>query len=577
MQTLVDTKGAESKPYYFPLLLAVIAAISYIRIFFLMDVFMDDHCWLQSIFTSNDIIDFLNTGFFELRRVPQGLALYPIWMLFKISDHAFFIVHLITIVIQIITPVVLYLFINKLFRKRILAFIIASILLIYPIDTTVLVITTMPYRLGLLISLISFYLTQRAFAEKTIWLYLIIAFLLSAISHIFLMESTIALEPARLFMIGFILYNRGYEKKKVILSSLKYWSPFLLLCIPVVLYKLFYKPYGIYEGTYSPDLLFFLNWKLHGQYLAMLLGGNWLYLLVKIKYLSYWSVISGSIVFFITYRFLKKSANKSSFSDLDQIDNFSLPKEKRDKFSFNMIIILGLMLLVPIVIMYEFASRKLGVGFDSRHGCLMQFGYAIIIGGFIYFISSKIIRIIKFKKQLFSLLFAALLGVGTFFINLNLDQYYKLWNLEKQFYTAFLDRFPALPDNADLMFDFQVKMPLGVQVVNYEAEHVINMLYAESNKPDEFRKHKVTQRYIYDYQKDYPLTFEEISHYGKDIYTPNELIVVRWKPGEFLVNSEIVKKYPNVVYKRLADKDTPALPPVSDYPLREKMNTFLGK
>ena len=60
---------------------------------------------------------------------------------------------------------------------------------------------------------------------------------------------------------------------------------------------------------------------------------------------------------------------------------------------------------------------------------------------------------------------APLLGIGSFFINLNLDQYFKIWKLEKQFYKAFLHRFPALPENADLMFDFQVKMPLGVKVV----------------------------------------------------------------------------------------------------------------
>ena len=577
MQTLGDTNKGESKSDYFPVFIGLIAAISYFRIFFLMNVFMDDHCWLQAVYLSNNITDYLNTGFFELRRVPQGLVLYPIWMLFKNTDHAFFIVHLIAIIIQISTPVILYLFIKNLFKNKITAFIIASVLIIYPIDTTVPVITIIPYRLGLLFSLISFYLTQRALAEKTKWLYLIIALLLSAISHVFFMESTITLEPARLFMIGFILHNKGYNKRKVIINSIKYWTPFFLLIIPIVLYKLLYKPYGIYGGIYSTDVLFFLNWKLHARYLAMLLGGNWFYLLVKIKYISYWSVLCGSIVFFITYRFLKKSANKSSFSDLDKIVNPALLKEKSDKYRIMIHIIFGLLLLVPVILMYEFASRTIGVGFDSRHGTLMQFGHALIIGSLIFFIINKLYNTLKYKKQFIALLMASLLALGAFFINLNLDQYFKIWDLEKQFYTTFLERFPALPKNTDFMFDFQVKMPLGVKVVSYEAEHVINILYAESKMPEEFRRHKVTERYVHFDQNIFQPKFEEISHYGKDFYDTKELIVIRWQPGEFLINHEIVKKYPQISYKYLADKDIPLLPTESTYPLREKMNSFFGK
>jgi len=206
----------------------------------------------------------------------------------------------------------------------------------------------------------------------------------------------------------------------------------------------------------------------------------------------------------------------------------------------------------------------------------MQFGHALIIGSLLCYILNIVFKFIQIKKIFIPFILASLLGIGTFFINLNLDQYFKLWNLEKQFYSAFLEKFPALPKDSDFMFDFQIKIPLGVEVVGYEAEHRINMLYAESKKPEEFRKHKVTQRYLHHVPKDLPPRFEGISHHGKDIYTPKELIVVRWKPGEFLVNSEIVEKYPDVVYKDIADKNFPVLPKILNYPLREKMNAFFG-
>ena len=40
------------------------------------------------------------------------------------------------------------------------------------------------------------------------------------------------------------------------------------------------------------------------------------------------------------------------------------------------------------------------------------------------------------------------------------------------------------------------------------------MIYAKSNNPDEFRMHKVTQRYVHHVPKELPPRFEEISHHG---------------------------------------------------------------
>lgn len=573
IQMSVDTKRMD---YYFPLLIALLAILSYIRLFFLNNVFWDDHCWLQSIYTSNDIFDFLNTGFIELRRVSQGIVLYLILILFKITNHAFVVLHLITISAQILTPVFLYLLINKLFQNRIAAFIIGSSLIIYPIDTTVPVLTILPYRLGLMFSVISFYLTYGALAEKIRWFYMIIALLLSGMSHYFLVEGTIALEPARLFMIGFVLNNKGYKRNEIIKNSLKYWLPFILLCIPVVIYKLLYKPYGIYVGTYSSDMLFILKWKRHLYYLAMLFGGNWVYLLVKAEYLSFWSVISGLIALFTTYFMLtKKYPDDPGFKEIGHV--LTCPETKSATTRINMIILLGLLLLLPIAIMYEYASRELGPGFNSRHGCIMQFGNALIIGGMVCVIVNKVLNNSKYKKQYIALSMAALLGLGVFFNNLNLDLYFKIWEQEKQFYGAFLKRFPTLPKKSDFMFDIQMSIPLGYRYVTYNAEFPINMLYAESTKPGEFRSHKVTDWYYFDHSKIDEPRYETLNHWGKDIFYTKELIVIRWQPGELLVNREIIKKYPSVDYKYMADKDVPLAPSVSIYPLREKMNAFLGK
>jgi len=580
MQTLTDTKSAKWEHYYFPLLIVLMAVLSYIRIFFLNNVYWDDHLYLQVIYTSNNISDFLNTGgWFQLRRVPQGIIIYLMLNLFKISNHAYIILHLITIATQIITPIFLYLLINKLYRNRIAAFIIGSSLIIYPLDTTVPVFTTLMYRFGLMFSVISFYLTRRAFADKIRWFYMIIALLISGVSHYFFVEATVALEPARLFLIGFILHNKGYKINEVINRALKYWSPFFLLCVPLVLYKLLYKPYGIYAGFYTSDILFFLRWKLHLRYLAMLFFGNWVYLLGRIEYLSCWSVISGLIALLIAYYMLRKRyEDESGLEELGHLFILPCPRGRSGKTRINMIIVLGLLLLVPVVIMHElFADTPLGVEYNTRRGCIMQFGNALIIGGLICIIINRSFTTLKHKKQYITLSVAALLGLGTFFNNLNIDRYFELWEQQKQFYTSFIERFPALPKKSTFIFDIQANMPLkGFHYAYYNAAYYINMLYAESKKPEKFREHKVAAWWFL--KKEYQIDtskYEMGSHWGNNVYDTRELIVIRWQPGEFLVNREIVNKYPHVHYKYMADKDIPIIPSESTYPLRGKMKPFL--
>jgi hypothetical protein len=141
-----------------------------------------------------------------------------------------------------------------------------------------------------------------------------------------------------------------------------------------------------------------------------------------------------------------------------------------------------------------------------------------------------------------------------------------------------MERFPALPEKSTFIFDIRPKIPLKhYWYAFYNVEYYINMLYAKSEKPEEFREHKVatwgwfvTEEYKIDTTK-----YEILSYWGKDIFDTTEFIVIRWQPGEFLVNREIVNNYPNVRYKDMADKDIPLIPSESTYPLRGKMKPFL--
>lgn len=284
-------------PDLFPLFIALIAVLSYGRILFLRDVFWDDNCWLLSVYASKDLGEFLNTGWTEMRRVSQGTFFYYLFALHKNTDYFYLIGQAINLATQIITPVFLYLLINNLFEKRrLLSSFIAVSFIIVPLDNTLPYFSAMNYRLGGMLGIISFYLTERALAkDASHWTPFIAAVLASIASHYIFIETSIAYEPARLLMIGYILSKKGVKGKSLMKRSFMYWSPFLLLCIPLVVYKLTYKQYGIYAGLYKTDMLFFLKWKEHIKVAVMLLLYQWKFSLQSISDVKVWSLALGML------------------------------------------------------------------------------------------------------------------------------------------------------------------------------------------------------------------------------------------------------------------------------------------
>ena len=141
--------------------------------------------------------------------------------------------------------------------------------------------------------------------------YYLTAFLVSGFSHYFLMEATVFFEPARLFVIGYIFYKKDFPGKDVVKKTLTYWSPFLFICIPLIAYKLMFKPYGIYSGKYETDIFFFLNWKEHAKLVGTFLFFQWAILLWYINGVKIWSVLFGIFATSVGFLSLKKFSSKT--------------------------------------------------------------------------------------------------------------------------------------------------------------------------------------------------------------------------------------------------------------------------
>lgn len=562
----------------FSLIIISLALLSYARILLLLNVFEDDNAWLLSVYASSNLSEFLNTGWIELRRIPQGVFLYYFLGAHRLFDNPYILWQSLNLLIQVASPLLLYYFLNNLIKNKYLAFLSACSFIVYPIDTTLPVFSNIYYRIGIMLTIISFYLTERGLSKDIRWVFLFISFLLSGISHYILIEGTIALEPARLFFIGYIFYNKGIGSKDLIKKTLIVWLPFLLLCIPLIIYKLIFKPYGIYADMYKTDISFLLNLQMYKELTKMLLFGNWKVLFLKyLSHLTTWSILSGVFTVIIVIYIIRRSkvSGKLNLKIANQV-NFNEWADSRSRVLI--FVFFGIVLLIPPVIMYGLAGRVPSFGPNSRHGVILQMGYAITLGSILYAIYRKASK--GSGLLVVNLFIAIFFALGVFFNNINLDIYFNAWEKQKDFWQAFTKRFPTLPEKTNFFLVVGPHRPMDHLNIDtyYDLEFVINMLYTKSKDPKRFRNYNVIAvdelESLEGHVEKSNKVFKRSSHWGEDVFDLKEIVVIYYSKNKLLVNHEVIEQYPDITYRILADKDFPELPESASYPLRKKLSGF---
>ncbi|MEW6601372.1 MAG: hypothetical protein AB1499_10425 [Nitrospirota bacterium] len=543
----------------------------------LHDVTWDDNCWLLSCYFTDNLHDFLDTGFYELRRVPMGVLYYYYYSLHKLTDHAHLIWNSFNMIIQVLSPLILYGFIsNTLKGQKLLAFLIAAGFIICPIDMTLPYYANINYRLGTLFCILSFYLTERALAGKTSWPLLLASMAAFAFPLYFLLETSLTLEPARLLLIGYVLSEKYPDRRTLFKKALGFWIPFVLICVPLIIYRLTNKPYGIYSSTYTMDPYFFMNIKMHAKVVRHFLFYNWVIYAGHIRDTALWSVVAGVITTIITLVYSDRfpgtdndvaSPSRSGFKER-WAGNW---KSVRHVFVF------GLMLIVPPVMMYEFSGRVPATGMEGRHGTILLFGYSTAFGSLLYCLYRTLLPAGKNTAKALVILF---LGLGVFFNNVNLDLYKTGEEYQKGFWKAFTSRFPSLPEKGSFLIDANAGSPFYNADLEayYELEFPLNMLYARSMSHDEFlnyRVYAISEGIRDEWKRASSITFQRYSHAGKDAFTSEEMLFIHYRDGELLVNREILDKYPDVPYSMWLDKDPPeSSGKIPAYPLRYRLKGF---
>lgn len=575
-----------------PLVLAAFALLSYGRVWLLHDGIWDDNTWLFSRYATGSLREFLETGFVELRRESQGAFLYSLLSLYRSTDWFYPLLHSINLTVQILAPILLYHLVRNLWpNNAALAMFIALSLIAFPLDHTLPYISAINYRLSLLLSLFSLFCTERALATGRLRpTPLVLALLSGGISSYVFLEAGIALEPARLLIVWHVLSRTPFPHLASLGPATISWSPFALLAIPLVYFKLRYKPYGLYEGMYPGDPLFFLDLGYVWDSLRQIYVFERMELKRAVTLDSAWATVLAAcavVLVFITIMKAERSPRSGELL-LDAAARPILTSALGAAWSSSWAsLVFGLVLFIPPASLFLYAHLPFAGEQHNTHAALLQLGSSFILGTglwLLYRTGSHLQR-----PRLLALCLSLVLAGGVFINNKYLDLYFHSWQEQSRFLDLFLQRFPGLPDKAAFFFDVRDSAYFSDLRNSADFEFFLNLSYATSTAPEKFHRYHAYSMEQYRPYRVYPP--EEFSkdlmrrrwpppgqaviinptHWGTDVFHAADFIVVRYRDNELLVNREILRRYPDIEYKLWLDKDFPLLPAPAQYVFRKKL------
>jgi hypothetical protein len=530
----------------------------------LRDVYADDNCWLFAVYLTNNLSEFLATGFTEMRREPLGVFLYVFFLPFRLLDNPYPVWHTVSLAIQVATPLILYRLLRDLCSDAWLAAFVASVLILVPLDHVVPYLSSINYRLGLLFGLSSLLLTDLAVRNSRWTWRLPLALLCTAFACYVFMEATIAFEAVRLLILWHRLRRKEQSVAELLRMATAWWGPFLLLCVPLVAYKLLFKPYGVYTGIYATGFSHFFDRGVLEEAYKPFVGWLWVIILRMLRSNAHWTtvllgVFAGILVLAATLRVTQEIRTTAP--------------ARSTKFSLSMLVLFGFFILLPVVFIFFFAGRPPKLGTESTHATLMQPGYAALVGSIAYGAYRLALAFGRIGGFLASAVLATFAGLGVYFTNLNLDLFREASNQQQQFWQAFKQRFPTLPPRADFVID-AIPIPYNPWIgsyyeledlqSSYELEFALNVLYPP---PDGSRVRRYRVYPFVELRADVRSSgaalfakgrkINRATHYGPDSLFPDEMTVVHYRDGRVLVNREILQHHPEIVYRPWADKDLP--------------------
>lgn len=559
----------------YPLIVVAIAVLSFLRVWQIRDVIWDDNFWLLSLYELGDLSRFLDSGFTELRRIPLGIYFFSLFSLYKDTEYFYPIWHAINTLTQLGSPLLLYALLNNLFPgKRELALFSAVAFIVFHADQTLPYASASNYRLGLMLTLLSLWLMERALRQGR-WISgkLILSLLCGLISHSVFIEATVALEPARAIVIAYVLRNKT-AKPQLLRSTLLAWLPYLLIALPLVIYKLANKTYGGYENMYHLDPLFFLNWRQDLSTLSHFLFFPWFLFASHLDVVRPATWLIGFIAFAGIYYVFYRSRFMPKLPAENTVHTVS---------SNRSILLLGIVAFLPAAYFFPFANLRVAWGWESSHAAIGQVGYAILLGWLLH----RFYELTRRRDQRdpwIKFVFAGWLAIGVFFNNANLDHYLRSWETQSHFWNTFIQRFPSLPEKKYFIIDVRDRGLYSDFDNGHSLTLQLNLLYATSAHSKPFRDYRAQAIREWFTIADavgiaappaginrVDMLMDLTNYFGEEKVRPDDYVFVHYKDGTLLINHEIFEKYPQIPYQFWLKDPFPPLTKPSSHPLRYKM------
>ncbi len=557
--------------------LMLLTLVTYGRVWQIQDVIWDDNAWLRAIYSTDTLGEFLKKGFENLRREPLGVFFYWFFRLHRDTNLFFTVWHGLDLFILALTAVVLCVLISRLFKNRYLGFFSGIAFIAFPLDYTIGYASAINYRIALLLMTMSLVLSiSTAMKPAGRYLLFVCSLLTAALAQYVFLEASLCLEPGRLLMFAFVSGASHWYRREHLRVALRRSIPFLLLSLPLVVFKLSEPTSGVHAGLYRPDIMHLVDIRLYAVSLAHFFFFPWVVLGLNAASIQSGTLFAMLVVMAIVVTMLYQI----SMADRASVKTDEMVNKKVSRQDASRIILFALASIVPVFLLFQLIGRPISWGLDSTHAVLCQLGYALLIGYLLnrfwsWQLRSQLLRMAAWVPALIT---GCIIGIGVFFSNLNIDQYRASWRSQSSFLVELLGRFPSLPQDIYIIADVHSK-DLYSDIRYSDIEFPVNLLYAQSAVTKEFYRYKIItaedfQPFAHvpaEVQRSGKVRIDLASDYGTQTMDINRFIFIYYRDGELLVNQEIAARFPDIEYKSWLDRTFPEQgQETSSFPLRTR-------
>ncbi|MBF0540196.1 MAG: hypothetical protein HQK91_01940 [Nitrospirae bacterium] len=516
------------------LYLIFLSLVCWGRLLFLEGLWSEDWVWLSLYYKTDTINQFLYQ-FLSFGHTLEGLIDYFFFSMFEyLKEDTTWVWNIIKFFFITLNGILLYLIFKNLLRyKTILPEIIGVIYMVSPV-VHVLWVLQIARTIFMSFFLLSVLFTVITLNKKRFYWSYYLGSIISMTLAMLGSETFFFFEILRPVIIYYIFSTTNglnyYNKLK---STLLHWSPYILICIIIMLYTLTAPVFGSNANTYRPQYLSILD--IFNQVFFAYVNSIYVIFIAVYKQLIGLSLVQGDT---LTYLF-------SFFAMFITIIRLLNIKEKgevqeEELREVKVVMIFGLLLIIAGIFPYAAIRGTIRTFNGSRHALQASVGVAVLVPSTLLYLYYKNI----ITKNLFKVFFIIIVLLDVCACNAITVEYALMWQKQQSFWWQFVWRVPDLKKDASIILDVDCKASVINQEVGGVSHNTLNILYANSRGERGFGTHYVGYNQYQDIKDYIEKDASRIPIYTDTLleslsYNTNNMIVASFRDGVLSLNGDI--------------------------------------